>query len=82
VLTFAARAGQFIVKLGILELRQIQRQCLFQNHDVDALAQLRAKQRLCEGNSPLRHRSGGDQQCLQCDVTHHIGQHGRAGAPM
>jgi hypothetical protein len=79
---FAARARQFIVELGILELRQIQRQCFFQNHDIDALAQLRAKQRLRQRNSTLRHRGGGDQQCLQRHVPYDIGQRRHAGAPM
>jgi hypothetical protein len=63
-------------------LRQVERQCLFQDHDVDALAQLRAQQRLRQRDSPLRHRGGGDQQCFQGDITHHIVEVGGAGAMM
>ncbi len=45
---FAARPRQLVIEFRILELRQIQRQRLFQDHDVDALTQLRAQQRLRE----------------------------------
>jgi len=39
---------EFVVKLRILEVAQIERQRLFENHHVDALPQLRAQQRLAQ----------------------------------
>src|SRR5271165_5230769 len=54
------RARQLVVEFGILELRQIQRQRLLQNHDVDALPELRAQQRLRERDAALCHGGGGD----------------------
>jgi len=63
-------------------LRQIQRQCLFQDHDIDALTQLRAQQRLGERNSSLCHRGGGNQQGFQGDITHYIVEVSRTVAMM
>ncbi len=63
-------------------MRQIQRQRFFQDHDVDALTQLRAQQRLRERNPALRHGGGGDQQRFEGDIAHHIVEVGRAGALM
>ena len=48
-----ARARQLVVELRVLELREVQGERLLEDHDVDALAELRAQQRLCEGYAAL-----------------------------
>ena len=77
---FAPRPGQLVIEFGVLELRQIQRQCLFENHDVDALAQLRPEQGLRERGAALCHGRRGHQQRLDGDVAQHVGQHRGARA--
>jgi hypothetical protein len=65
--------------LGILELPQVKRQRLFQYHDVDTLAQLRAQQRLGKRDAALCHGGGGDQYGLECHILHHLGERRCAG---
>ena len=50
----APRARQLVVELGVLEVRQLERQRLLEDHHVDALAELRAQQRLAERDAALR----------------------------
>ena len=44
--SFAACADELVVELAVLEALQLERQRLLEDHDVDALAELRAQQRL------------------------------------
>ncbi len=79
---FAARTRQLVVELGVFELRQIQRQRFFEDHDVDALPELRAQQRLRERDSALGHGRERHQQRLESDVRSHVGECHGAGPPM
>jgi hypothetical protein len=79
---FAARARQFVVELRILELSELQGQRLFQDHDIDTLPELRAQQRLRQGNAALCHRRERDQECLESDETQHRVEGRRAGLSM
>ena len=48
-------------------MRELERQRLFQDHHVDALAELRAQQRLAQRDAALRARERGDQQTFGDD---------------
>jgi hypothetical protein len=67
----AARPCQLVVELGVLEMLQLQRQRLLQDHDVDALAQLGAQQRLAQVQAALGRSHDGDQGALQDDELDH-----------
>ena len=52
----APRARQLVVELRVLEVREIERQRLLEDHLVDALPELRAQQRLARRQPALRGR--------------------------
>ncbi len=57
---------------------QLQRQRLLQDHHVDTLTQLRAQQRLAQGNAALCAGDCSDQQALVCDEHQRVS--GQSGA--
>ena len=63
----ASRPGELVVELRVLELGQLQGQCLLENHLVDAVAKLRPQQRLAQRQATLRTGQGCDQDALQDD---------------
>ena len=67
----APRAHQLVVELAVLELRELERQRLLEDHHVDALAELRAQQRLREREPALGGGDAGDDQRLERDVAQH-----------
>ncbi len=56
----APRARQLVVELRVLEVGELERQRLLEDHRVDALAELGAKQRLAERDAALHARERGD----------------------
>ena len=68
----AARARELVVELGILEVAQVERQRLLEDHFVDALPELRAQQRLARGKAALRGGEGRDQHAFERDVAEHV----------
>jgi hypothetical protein len=78
----APRAGQLVVELGVLEVAQVERERLREDHFVDALSQLRTQQRLASRQAALGSRKSRDEQALERDVTQHIVKIGDAAALM
>ena len=73
----AARARELVVELGVLEVLQLERERLLEDHDVDALAELRAQQRLAERQAALCAGQRGHQHALE----QHQPQHARGVVP-
>ena len=69
---FAPRARELVVELRVLEVLQVERQRLLEDHLVDALAQLRAQQRL----------AGREPRCVAARAARRAGPPGpRSRAP-
>ena len=62
--SLAPRTRQLVVELGVLEVGELERQRLLEDHRVDALAELGAEQRLAERDAALRARERGDAKSL------------------
>ena len=67
----APRPRQLVVELGVLEVRQLQRQRFFQDHDVDALAEQGAQQRLARRNAALAAATSDDDARFEHDQPQH-----------
>jgi hypothetical protein len=76
--SFASRTRELVVELGVLEVLQLQRQRLLQDHHVDALTQLRAQQRLAQRNAALCAGDCSDQQAFVCDEQQRVSGQSRA----
>ena len=63
----APRPLQLVVELGVLELGEVQRQRLLEDHLVDALAELGAQQRLAGVDAALRAAEQPDDDALERD---------------
>ena len=53
---------QFVVKLRVFELRKLQRQRFFQDHDIDALAEQGTQQGLAGRYAALARGNGNNDQ--------------------
>ena len=61
----AARARELVVELRVLEVLQLQRQRLLEDHHVHALSELGAQQRLAQRQAALRGRDADDQHAFE-----------------
>src|SRR6185369_8041982 len=64
---FASRAGELVVELGVLEMLELQRQRLLEDHDVHTLTELRTQQRLTQRDTALGAGDCRDQQSFAYD---------------
>lgn len=78
----AAGAGQLVVELGVLELRERQGAGLLEDHHVDLLAEQGAQQRLLGGQAALGQGDGGDHPGLRQHVAQHSPPLDAAGLAM
>ena len=76
----AARARQLVIELRVLEVPQLEREGLLEDHDVDSLPKLGAQQRLAQRQAALSRRDRGDQCAFQNDEFDHARGLGAAGA--
>ena len=73
----APRARQLVVELRVLEVRELERQRLLEDHHVDALPELRAQQRLAEA----RCRAARRRAPRRARPRGRPGAHARVGPP-
>jgi hypothetical protein len=69
----ATRSRHPVVELAVLELRELERQRLVEDHDVDALAELLAQQRAEDAERALHERERDDKPELGADPHHRAG---------
>src|SRR5690606_1369150 len=62
-----SRAVQLVVELRVLEVREVERQRLLDDHDVDALREPEPKQGLAEIGAALSRGDTGDERALERD---------------
>ena len=70
---FTPRLRQFVVELGVLEVRELQGQGLLEDHHVDPLSQLRPQQRLAGRNAALAGRHRNHDQGFKSQETQDAG---------
>src|SRR5690348_5003028 len=76
---FAPGASQLVVELGVLEVLQLERERLLENHHIDALTELGTQQRLTQRDAALSSRNRSDQHALEDHELDDAGGIGAAG---
>ena len=61
---FAPCARELVVELRILEVRELERQRLLEDHHVDAVGELGLEQRLAQRDAAVRGRDDDQRECL------------------
>src|SRR3569833_1749690 len=61
----APGSRELVIKLRILEMAQVEGERLFENHDVDTLAELGTQQGLEQRQASLGRRDAGDEDALE-----------------